>query len=171
MRKRFPSLKRGRFALLKGYEKLTERQKQRLEEWLDEHDELALAYYLKEVFREFYHAKDYDTGEALLEEWIDQAKASPLPVYHEVAKTLEKLKAPILQYFLTPNTNGRIEGTNHKIKNIKRRAYGFRNIDHFRLCVFLECTGKANKKPVAYQLPSSACPRVVGRMKPVNETT
>jgi transposase len=145
VRKKFPALKKGRFALLKGYEKLSERQKQRL----DEHEELALAYYLKELFRQFYQAPDYDTGEALLEEWINQAKLSPFPAYHEVAKTLENWKAPILQYFLTSYTNGRIEGTNHKIKNIKRRAYGFRNVKRFRLRVFLECTGKTNQKQVA----------------------
>ncbi|PDM40543.1 hypothetical protein DXK91_07100 [Parageobacillus toebii] len=34
-----------------------------------------------------------------------------------------------------------MEGNNHKIKNIKRRAYGYRNLERFRLRVFLECTG------------------------------
>src|SRR5690606_41795680 len=61
--------------------------------------------------------------------------------FHQVAKTLEKWKAQILQYFLTPYTNNRIEGTNHKIKNIKRRSFGYRNPERFRLRVFLECTG------------------------------
>ncbi|MED0652302.1 transposase [Aeribacillus composti] len=55
----------------------------------------------------------------------------------------------MLQYFLTPFTNGRIEGTNHKSKNIKRRAFGFRNLERFRLRVFLECTGKTYKNQVA----------------------
>lgn len=149
VRKLFPTLKKGRFALLKGYENLTEQQKQQLEGWLDEHDELALAYYLKESFRDFYQASDYDTAEELLDNWINEAKASPFRAYQEVARTLEKWKASILQYFLTPYTNGRIEGTNHKIKNIKRRAYGFRNIQRFRLRVFLECTGKTNEKQAA----------------------
>ncbi|MED4488743.1 transposase, partial [Aeribacillus pallidus] len=69
--------------------------------------------------------------------------------FHQVAKTIENWKAQILQYFLTPFTNGRIEGTNHKIKNIKRRAFGFRNLERFRLRVFLECTGKTYKNQVA----------------------
>src|SRR5690606_38046396 len=103
----------------------------------------------KESFRDFYQASDYDTAEELLDNWINEAKASPFRAYQEVARTLEKWKASILQYFLTPYTNGRIEGTNHKIKNIKRRAYGFRNIQRFRLRVFLECTGKTNEKQAA----------------------
>ncbi|WP_157801068.1 transposase [Bacillus solitudinis] len=52
-----------------------------------------------------------------MEEWIDQAKASPFPAYHEVAKTLENWIAPILQYFLTSlykRSNRR-----NKVKNIK----------------------------------------------------
>jgi transposase len=149
VRKKFPALKKGRFILLKGTEKLTAYQKQRLDDVLEEHLELSYAYYLKELFREVYKAPDYDTGEALLEEWIQLAWSSPFPAFHQVAKTIEKWKAQILQYFLTPFTNGRIEGTNHKIKNIKRRAFGFRNLERFRLRVFLECTGKTYKNQAA----------------------
>lgn len=149
VRKKFPALKKGRFILLKGTEKLTPYQKQRLDDVLEEHLELSYAYYLKELFRDVYKAPDYDTGESLLEEWIQLAWSSPFPAFHQVAKTVENWKAQILQYFLTPFTNGRIEGTNHKIKNIKRRAFGFRNLERFRLRVFLECTGKTYKNQVA----------------------
>ncbi|WP_339211660.1 transposase [Aeribacillus sp. FSL K6-8210] len=50
--------------------------------------------------------------------------------------TLENWKAEILQYFFSPYTNRRTEGTNHKIKNIKRRDYGYRNLGRFRQRVF-----------------------------------
>lgn len=66
-----------------------------------------------------------------------------------MANTLEKWKAPILQYFLSPHTNARTEGTNHKIKHIKRRAYGYRNLKRFRLRLFLECTGNTNVDQIA----------------------
>ncbi|WP_339195654.1 transposase [Aeribacillus sp. FSL W8-0870] len=36
----------------------------------------------------------------------------------------------------SPHTNVRTEGTNHKIKNIKQRVYGYRNLKRFRLRVF-----------------------------------
>ncbi|MCM2534632.1 transposase [Neobacillus pocheonensis] len=54
-----------------------------------------------------------------------------------------------MQYFKTPFTNRRTEGTNHKIKNIKRRAYGYRNLHRFRTRVFLECIGKTYEKWVS----------------------
>lgn len=149
VRKKFPFLKKGRFILLKGTENLTAKQKQKLDDVLEEHLDLSYAYFLKELFRDVYKAPDYDTGEALLEEWIQLAWSSPFTAFHQVAKTIENWKPQILQYFLTPFTNGRIEGTNHKIKNIKRRAYGFRNLERFRLRVFLECTGKTYKNQAA----------------------
>jgi transposase len=149
VRKKIPGLKKGRFKLLKGAEKLTTKEKQQLDDMLEEHLELSYAYFLKELFRDVYQAPDYDTAETLLEEWIQLAWSSPFAIFHQVAKTIENWKAPILQYFLTPFTNGRIEGTNHKIKNIKRRAFGFRNLERFRLRVFLECTGKTYKKQAA----------------------
>ena len=149
VRKKFPKLKKARFLLLKGYEKLNEQQRLRLDELLEEQPMLASAYYLKETFREIYKLENYGDAVDAFEEWIQLAWSSPYPSFHEVAKTLENWKAEILQYFLSRYTNGRTEGTNHKIKNIKRRAYGYRNLERFRLRVFLECTGKNYKNNVA----------------------
>ncbi|AST00364.1 hypothetical protein ABH20_18140 [Geobacillus sp. T6] len=53
------------------------------------------------------------------------------------------------QILLYPYTNARIEGTNHKIKNIKCRTYGYRNLERFRLRVFLECTGNTTGSQAA----------------------
>ncbi|WP_243292135.1 ISL3 family transposase [Bacillus sp. FJAT-47783] len=141
VRKKHPKLKRVRYLFLKGYEKLTDQQKMKLDELLEKHSDLACAYYLKEKLRDFYPIQDYDDALCALEEWIQLAWSSPFPSFHGVAKTLKKWKAEILQYFFCPYTNGKTEGTNHKIKNIKRRAYGYRNLARFRQRVFLECTG------------------------------
>ncbi|WLR42299.1 ISL3 family transposase [Bacillus carboniphilus] len=149
VRKQYPQLKKERYTLLKGNEKLSEKQQAGLEWMVEEYPGLALAYYMKETFREFYQTSDYDVALDLLEEWIEYARASPLPSFHKVATTLKNWKAEILQYFLSPYTNGRTEGTNHKIKNIKRRAYGYRKLERFRLRVFLECTGELYKEKAA----------------------
>jgi transposase len=149
VRKNVPDLKRARFVLLKSYENLTEKQKEKLEQLLDSHEPLRYAYYLKELFRDIYKSQNYDIAKQLLKEWIQLAWSSPLSPFHGVARTIEKWSAQILQYFKTPYTNGRTEGTNHKIKNIKRRAYGYRNLNRFRTRVFLECTGKTYQKQVS----------------------
>ncbi|WP_372459207.1 transposase [Alkalihalobacillus deserti] len=49
---------------------------------------------------------------------------SPFKAFKQEAKTIKKWEDEILHYFITGYTNARTEGTNHKIKNIKRRCYG-----------------------------------------------
>ena len=149
VRKKHSKLKQARYLFLKGYEKLTDQQKMKLHEPLEEHSGLACAYYLEEKLRDFYQIQDYDNTLSALEEWIQLAWSSPFPSFHGVAKTLERWKAEILQYFFCPYTNGKTEGTNHQIKNIKRRAYGYRNLARFRQRVFLECTGNTSKHHAA----------------------
>ena len=45
----------------------------------------------------------------------------------------------ILNYFHNHVTNGFVEGLNNKLKVIKRGGFGYRNLDHFRLRVLMEC--------------------------------
>ncbi|WP_160315651.1 transposase, partial [Geobacillus stearothermophilus] len=44
----------------------------------------------------------------------------------------------IISCILSPYSNGKMEGTNNKIKLMKRRGYGYRNIQRFALRVRLE---------------------------------
>lgn len=52
-------------------------------------------------------------------------------------RTLRLHKDEIINSFQCQLTNGPIEGTNNKIKAIKRTAYGFRNFGHFRIRILL----------------------------------
>ncbi len=56
-----------------------------------------------------------------------------LPEFKELIHTLTNWREDILNYFDYPITNGFVEGKNNRIKTIKRTAYGYRNIDNFRL--------------------------------------
>ena len=135
------NLKKKRLLFLMSLEKLSDKQKIRLDELLDDCPDLAHAYYLKELFRTIYHAptRDYANEQLLL--WIDEAKKSPFKPFHQVANMMRNWFDKILNYFDCKVTNARTEGTNHRIKNIKRRAYGYRNLHRFRTRVMLECTG------------------------------
>lgn len=56
----------------------------------------------------------------------------------KVQRTLRNHKQEIINSFQYNNyTNGPIEGTNNKIKVIKRTAYGFRNFFNFRIRILL----------------------------------
>jgi len=47
----------------------------------------------------------------------------------------------ILNYFDYPITNGFMESKNNRIKTIKRIAYGYRNMDNFRMRVLVTNQG------------------------------
>ena len=56
-----------------------------------------------------------------------------LPEFKELLHTLTNWREEILNYFDYRITNGFVEGKNNRIKTIKRTAYGYRNLDNFRL--------------------------------------
>ncbi len=151
------NLKKKRLLFLMSLEKLSDKQKIRLDELLEECPDLAHAYYLKELFRTIYHAPTRDDAKEQLLHWIDEAKKSPFKPFHKVANTMQHWMDKILNYFDCKVTNARTEGTNHKIKNIKRRAYGYRNLHRFRTRVMLECTGMARDRAYVDWLHKVVC--------------
>ena len=69
-------------------------------------------------------------------DWL--IKQNNLPnVMRRVKRTLAKHRQEIIASFYTWLTNGPIEGTNNKIKIIKRTAYGYRNFFHFRIRILI----------------------------------
>lgn len=74
-------------------------------------------------------------SQALLDQLI---KRNNLPsAMRRVKRTLAKHRQEIIASFYTRLTNGPIEGTNNKIKVIKRTAYGYRNFFHFRIRILI----------------------------------
>ncbi len=56
-----------------------------------------------------------------------------LSEFKELLHTLTNWREEILNYFDYRITNGFVKGKNNRIKTIKRTAYGYRNMDNFRL--------------------------------------
>ena len=52
---------------------------------------------------------------------------------HQMSKTLEAHRTGLLAYYDVELTSRPLEGTNNKIKNMKRQAYGFRDHEFFKL--------------------------------------
>lgn len=129
------SIFRLRYRLRKGREKLKAEEAAELEAFLDQEPELRAAYQLKEAFRDLYDLDSREEAERQLKAWCDQALASGLPEMAQVVETLRDWWTEILNYFTWRYTNGFIEGKNNRIKVLKRRGYGYRNFDNFRLHV------------------------------------
>ncbi len=128
-------LKGIRWLLLKRRENLnsTRKEPERLAEALRLNEPLAIAYYLKEELNEIWEQDDQETAAALLMDWIVYAESTGIRVLHNFAKTLRLHAWGILAYYDYPISTGPLEGTNNKIKTMKRQAYGFRDPEFLKL--------------------------------------
>ena len=131
-------LKGTRWLLLKRSEHLdpTRNEPQRLEEALRLNQPLATAYYLKEQLGEVWEQEDREEGELFLQDWLQQAETSGIRMLHDFAKTLRFYAWGILAYYDYPISTGPLEGTNNKIKTMKRQAYGFRDQEFLKLKIY-----------------------------------
>jgi transposase len=128
-------LKGVRWLLLKRPEHLDESHKEpeRLQEALRLNEPLALAYYLKEELNEIWEQDDQEAAKALLMDWILYAESTGVQMLKNFAKTLRLHAWGILAYYDHPISTGPLEGTNNKIKTMKRQAYGFRDPEFLKL--------------------------------------
>ena len=128
-------LKGVRWLLLKRPENLdsTRNEPKRLQEALRLNEPLATAYYLKEELNEVWEQDDREAAETVLLDWILYAESTGIHMLHDFAKTLRAHAWGILAHYDYPISTGPLEGTNNKIKTMKRQAYGFRDQEFFRL--------------------------------------
>ena len=128
-------LKGTRWLLLMNPENLDEEQdeKQRLKEALKLNEPLATAYYLKDDLRRFWDQPGKRFATIFLDGWIRRAETSGIRVLQQMAKTLAAHRSGLLAYYDVMISSGPMEGTNNKIKTMKRQAYGFRDMEFFKL--------------------------------------
>ena len=128
-------IKGTRWLLLKNPENLIDsrNEPQRLREALELNQPLAAAYYMKEDLRQFWSQPDKESATTFLDDWIYRAGSSGVIMLKKFAKTLAVHRYGLLAYYDYPISTGPLEGTNNKIKTMKRQAYGFRDLDFFKL--------------------------------------
>ena len=124
-----------RWLLLKAAEDLDENkdEKGRRKEALALNQSLAVAYYLKEDLRQFWEQPGKAFATVFLDGWIKRAEASGIKMLQGMAKTLAAHRSGLLAYYDVMITSGPMEGTNNKIKTMKRQAYGFRDKEFLKL--------------------------------------
>ncbi len=128
-------LKGTRWLLLKNPENLDEGRDElhRLAEALRLNEPLAVAYFLKEDLRQIWSQPDKRTARRVLRDWLARARASGIRMLVQFAATLEEHQEGVLNYYSYRISTGPLEGTNNKIKTMKRQAYGFRDHAFFKL--------------------------------------
>jgi transposase len=128
-------LKGTRWLLLKNPENLDEERNEldRLLDALRLNQPLAIAYYLKEDLRQIWEQPNQRTARRVFKDWLARARASGIPMLLKFADTLEEHQEGILAYYDYPISTGPLEGVNNKIQTMKRQAYGFRDLEFFKL--------------------------------------
>jgi transposase len=131
-------LKGTRWLLLKNPQNLDEQrnERQRLEEALLLNKPLATAYYLKEDLRQLWEQEGHLEASDFLDDWMARARASGVRMLQEFAQTLEIHRTGLLNWYFCPISTGPLEGTNTKIKLLQRQAYGYRDMEFFRLKIY-----------------------------------
>ena len=137
-------IKGKRYLLLYGHENLRKGYVEPLKELLLLNANLCTAYILKEQLRLLWNAPNRQAGEAFLREWIAAAQTSGIKRLAKFATTLRDHAEGLLAYFDHPITTGPLEGVNNSIKVLKRKAYGYRDVEFFKLRILFihECASK-----------------------------
>lgn len=128
-------LKGTRWLLLKNPANLDESRTElsRLEKALEINKPLAAAYYMKEELRQLHVQDNKEQARSFLIDWIWEAGTSGIRMLRRFARLVAIHMEGILAYYDYPISTGPLEGTNNKIKTMKRQAYGFRDQEFFKL--------------------------------------
>jgi transposase len=128
--------KGARYLLLMGIEKLKEETADKLTSLLAVNETLLKAYILKEQLRSLWDCEGKKQAEAYLEKWIAMAEQSGVKKLASFAQSLRKRTEGLLAYFSHPLSTALVEGINNKIKVLKRKAYGYRDMYYFELKIY-----------------------------------
>lgn len=124
-----------------GRERLTERQKLRLDTAFaarDEHVEVEVAWQCDGQLREAYHVEDLAEGRKIAMNVLESFPTCPIPEIRRLGNTLNRWRDAFLSYWSTHRSNnGGTEAINGLIELHRRVARGFRNPENYRLRMLL----------------------------------
>jgi transposase len=130
-------IKGSRWLLLtKDKDVMDDEKKKRLDNILRTNTPLFHAYYLKEDLDQIWMQQTREEGERQLLYWYERAREIKLRPFIKAANTLMARRTGILAWYDASVTNAMLEGSNNKIKVMKRKAYGYRDEKYFKLLLF-----------------------------------
>nr|WP_272932742.1 ISL3 family transposase [Virgibacillus halodenitrificans] len=125
-------MKKSKKLLWKSTYKLSEEEREKVNQLLQVDPRLEEAYNLKNKLDQWFKESNEKTATQGLEECLMEMKDSNIESFHRVRKTFERWKQEILHSFMYPFNNGYIEGVNNTIKVAKRMSYGIKNFNRLK---------------------------------------
>lgn len=134
-------LSRGkyRFLFLKKASRRTEEEKAHLDQVIQSNERFMRLELIKERMLSFFNSKSVEEAKDIFDEvgsWIVLTGFNVLWKWHN---EVERGWKTLINYFKHRVTNALAEGINNVIKMLKRRAFGYRNMDYFRLKIMQVC--------------------------------
>ena len=138
----YKQLKGSLWAVRKRSRDLNAEQK-RVQQLLFEYSpDLKTAYDLQEQLTDIFDEPiSKSVAETKIRDWMKRVSASGVKCFDAFLKTLKRLWHQITNYFVARHTSAFVEGLNNKIKVLKRRCYGLRNLIHLFQRIFLDLEG------------------------------
>ncbi len=130
------TLKGSRYLLLRNYHSLTQKHQQKLDRLLEANQPLFTMHVMKEQLRLFWEQGNKKRADSFIKQWVFDALVSGIKQLISVGMTILRRLEGLLNYYPHKITNGPLEGLNNKIKTMKRQAYGFRDMEYFKLRLY-----------------------------------
>lgn len=130
---------RQRFILLKKKSKLTQKQSDYLQKLCQINEPIYKAMLLKESFLGVYDYDNPEEAKDYLKDWIEDALNSSLIMFKKIAESFRDKLQYIINWFKKKISSAISEGINNKIKRLKRMAYGYKDVEYFRLKIHQHC--------------------------------
>ena len=124
--------KRSHYLLLKKHESLTEEDIIELNRMLNSSRELEQAWVLKELFYEIFRKETRPEAKKELRNWLSLADELSIPEFQHCITTFTNWRTEIANIVGETISNSFIEGSNNKIKVLKRISFGVQNFERFR---------------------------------------
>jgi transposase len=126
----------------RNLEDLTEEEVSQLELLFECSPLLRQAHQLREkLYRIFETKHTKESGTRAIRSWIREVKRSGLDCFDTFLATLDTWMDEITNYFVSRLSSGWVEGLNNKIKVLKRRCYGMKNLSNFFRRIWLDLKG------------------------------
>ena len=132
-------MKHKRFLILARNKNVGEEKREDLDTLLKQNLRLSKAYLLKEQVLDIFDETEHEVAQMRLNKWAGNVAKSGITAFEGVVKTIQNYLYGVLNYFKHRLTNAASEAINNKINVIKRRAYGFRDIEYFKLKIIQLC--------------------------------
>ena len=133
------NMKKKRFLILKRHDNLDDRQLQMLDALMEKNTPLYKAYLLKEHICDILDGDDFNIARKRFDDWFENVMASEFRPFIRCMNAIKRYFFGVMNYFIHRITNASSEGFNNKINLIKRRAYGFADMEYFKMKIFQSC--------------------------------